>query len=364
MKIYPLNNFTSNHYPKLSSYNQDKKLGIADNSGVTQVPASAVRAKFMPTFSSLARRDSKNNIPLHSGFYRDFPTLIAAAGIINKTFPEGTMILDGACSSGEELISLYSLLQNSHRYKFVGFDKSDDALKLAGKNIYSVLENYRDDFLIKNQDDSLLVNLQKLFGRVMETAPEPDFELNEKNSLFEVDREIKYFKMKDEHRKNIDFVKLDITDVDNFLPEEEAGAIFFRNALYLLTGNYLSHGIMDRRDGHNVYIDKTACLNNIVDKVYDRLPAGGIFVVGEIPAEHVYLADKYTPKKDKIIIDKVPMFDYDIDYCMADPETEIYKKSPLHQALKKDKRFLPVFYTTTLWNRYTFDVPTIWKKVK
>ena len=180
MKIYPLNNFTSNHYPKLSSYNQDKKLGIADNSGVTQVPASAVRAKFMPTFSSLARRDSKNNIPLHSGFYRDFPTLIAAAGIINKTFPEGTMILDGACSSGEEVISLYSLLQNSHRYKLVGFDKSDDALKLAGKNIYSVLENYGDDFLIKNQDDSLLVNLQKLFARVMETAPEPDFELNEK----------------------------------------------------------------------------------------------------------------------------------------------------------------------------------------
>lgn len=358
MKILPV--MSSNLYtPQKIEKHKNNTSAVS----YASVSADAVRAKFCPSFSSLARFDNKTGHPLHSGFYRDFPTLIASAGFLKKNFPHGTTVLVGACSTGEDLISLYSLLPDAEKYKLIGFDKSDDALEIANKNIYSVIEDYGDAFLIDKTEDSTLRKLKSLFNNVMEKTSEPDFQLNAPNLMFINEPEMVYYRMKNEHRKNIDFKKLDINDIDSFLPEEEVGAIFFRNVFYMLTGNHLSMGIHNPENGHNIYVNKAECLNSIVDKVYERLPVGGFFIVGEVPAEHVYLADKYTPKNNRVIIDKVPMFNYDIDYNMADPEVEIYKKSPLHQALRKDNRFCPVFYTATRWNNYTFDVPTIWKKV-
>lgn len=369
MKILPVSNthiFCVNTH---KNRNQTQST-IQRNDGT--LPSSSFRANFMPVFTSLTRKDKYTGTPLNSGFYRDIPTLLSAVSILDKTFSDGTDIIVGACSTGEELISLYSLMPKGERYRFIGLDISKDALDIAqNKNIYSICPNYGDDFLLEQSKDKVLKLLTSCFWNVMEKTDKPDFKLNEPVFKFGFgdqnaadDNDEIYCRVKDSHRKNLNFDECDIKKINEFETDKKAGAIFFRNALYLLTGNYLSNGILDAKEGHNIYFNKSKCLSSVVDAVYDKLDNGGIFVLGDIVADHIYLADKFTPRKDKLKIDDVPMFNDDIDYYMADPDTEIYKESPLYAALKRDDRFRPLFYSNLTRNSYSQDVPTIWQKNK
>lgn len=366
MKILSLNYpkiYTNNYF---SSNKKNNSINCSNSQELSKVNSEILKANYLqPAFTSLERSDVNTGVPLHSGFYRDVPTLVESVSLIENEFPNGTTILDGACSTGEELISIYSLIsKNREKYNFIGFDLSDDALNIANKNIYSVIQDFGDAFLINSKCSAKENELKRNFYEVMVKTAKPDFQLNHFALERLEDLDVDYFRMSDEHRKNINFQKSDINEIDTFQPDREVGAIFFRNALYMMVNNSLHKGLYDKNYANEQDINRAEILGSLVDKIYDRLASRGIFVLGEIPAEHVYFADKNTPRNNRVMIDNIPMFDQHIDYYMADPEVEVCKVAPIYNSLLKNNRFRPVFSTNTSFDGYNLRVPTIWQKVQ
>ena len=159
---------------------------------------------------------------------------------------------------------------------------------------------------------------------------------------------IKYYKLKDEHKDKIEINKGNINNIDKVLPNKKVGAVLFRNAMYIETGNFSANEFSFNED---LNINKKEIIEKIVDKVYEKLLPGGLFILGDIEKDHVYIADNHVNDKDKIFVS---------DYC-----TFIYKNSPLWEALSKDGRFEPVLYKNVdapVILGKEQKVPTIWRK--
>ena len=140
----------------------------------------------------------------------------------------------------------------------------------------------------------------------------------------------------------------DIHNIKNLLPDKKAGAILFRNAFYIETGNY---GINEFSLLEDLSVNKKKIIENIVDKVYDKLLPGGLFILGDIEKDHIYIADNSVKDKDK--------------YFIRNFGVAICKEPLLWSALEKDGRFEPVFYkkvASPCALREDMKVPTIWRK--
>ena len=351
MKIYPVN------------YNNSHNLQVRkNNSSVTrknslplQYPPVTDSVNSRVNFTSLKATTGDENLFLDTAFYRDFPTLINVSRLMKETFPNGTDIMDFACSNGEEAISLYTLL-NDNKYKIYCYDTSDKALKLAKNNIYMIHDALYDRFLIDNKNtDPMYDFIKKRFYQIMEEVPTPKLSLLSKTfdsniNTLTVFNDEKYFRVKDEYRQNFKFQKGDIRNIMNIQPDKQVGAVFFRNALYHLTNNHPFGRIYDEETLNKIWnTNKEEVLEDIVDKVYNKLLPGGFFVLGTDEKEHVYQADKFTPK-DEIFFDEM-----NNEYLRI--------KSPLLKALHKDDRFTPVIsakcYTRGMGD---FTVYTVWQK--
>ena len=317
---------------------------------------SSVKPKQSPSFSSLKLKNDENNYS-DTCFYRDADTLDCAATLLKKTFPKGTDILDFASSNGEEAISLYSLIDKSNgKYKIYCFDTSDRAVELGKKGIYTVFYPMSYDYLLLPEfsmlDDPNTMEIKSKFYSVMEETKKPSYEINDINYLCQLERspyfKIKYYKLKDEHKDKIEINKGNINNIDKVLPNKKVGAVLFRNAMYIETGNSYANGFSFNED---LNINKKEIIEKIVDKVYEKLLPGGLFILGDIEKDHVYIADNHVNDKDKIFVS---------DYC-----TFIYKNSPLWEALSKDGRFEPVLYKNVdapVILGKEQKVPTIWRK--
>ena len=355
MKITPINNYNyslrniptkKSDSPAQANVCCDKKSPDAAN----------YRANFLPSFTSINISDEKGT-PLCSGFYRDYPTLFAVKKYIDKNFENGCNIVVGACSSGEDLISLYSMLDDREKYDFLGIDMSEGAIEIANKNIYGISEFCRDGFLL-DKVSGKEKELKQKFMEVMYPTKGNDAVLNFHPVFGEVTNV--YCSVRPEHLKKLKFKCMDLCD---YKPDSPAGVIFFRNGLYQIAENYLENVLYTPNympDSNN----KKDALRPIISAIYKNLDDNGIFVMGSVPAEHFYIADRCLDESQKIIVDKVKIFDKAIDYNLANPEVEIYKKSPLYELLLEDGKFKPIYKSETNLEEQKFKVPTIWKKVK
>lgn len=323
---------------------------------IVPLRAEQVRANFLMPFESLKMRgiNGKNDF-CDTSFYRDLYTLVNAGEILRETFPEGTDIIDLACSNGEEAISIYSLINDKEKiyYNIYGYDKNPKVIDLANKGVHTVYHPAsHDNFLLRtHQKNEVYKDVARCFHEIMEETGKPNYEINDPsfmNFLKEhPDFDIKYFKVKDEYKNNFKFDVGDVNDLADLGPEK-VGAVFLRNAIYILTNNYA----LDELEigSEETTINKEAVINSLVDKVYDKLLPGGIFVVGSNEKDHIYLADDFTPSCNTRFIDEYAAY--------------IYKKSPLVSALEKNGRFEPVLYSQCNSSLGEIKVPTIWRKVK
>ena len=333
------------------------KISAANNFRYTNYGFySSVKTKQSPSFSSLKLKNDENNYS-DTSFYRDIETLDCAATLLKKTFPKGTDILDFASSNGEEAISLYSLLdKSSGKYKIYCFDTSDRAVELGKKGIYTVFYPMSYDYLLL--PDFSMINgsdtreIKSKFYSIMEETKKPGYEINDINYISQIEKlpdyKIRYYKLKDEYKNNIEINKGNINNIDKVLPNKKVGAVLFRNAMYIETGNLSANEFSFSED---LDINKKEIIKKIVDKVYDKLLTGGLFILGDIEKDHIYIADNHVDDKDKIFIR---------NYC-----TSIYKNSPLWEALSKDGRFEPVLYKNVdspVILEKGEKVPTIWRK--
>ena len=222
--------------------NNQNKLYI-NNSKTTKQPKT-------PAFKGLLYIDPKTKMPLDSWFYRDYATLEAANYEIEKTFPNGAEIWDFACANAEETISEKTLLENP-KYKLIGYDSSTSAIKLAKKGIYTVFSNWYDSFLLPdNTQDSKELYLKDKFYNIMEEIEPPETErhINNKADYFNIKKfyhsfQEKYFQVKPQRRKEIDIRTGNINRIENYRNNDKIGAVFFRNALYQMTGNDINETI-------------------------------------------------------------------------------------------------------------------------
>ena len=104
--------------------------------------------------------------------------------------------------------------------------------------------------------------------------------------------------------------------------QNKVGAIFFRNAIYQITGNDLN-GILKYGDNPNIDLNKSNIIQKLIEKVYQKLEIGGIFVLGDHTQEHIFIADKYTRVEDTILYNK----NRNIRLMLESPVLSAFKKN-------------------------------------
>lgn len=355
MKILPAANLYYGTYPLKKSVYKSPEYETSQRNAA-EVSAQNYRANFLPAFTSLKYKEGENNF-CDTHFFRDYETLDKTAHLIKKYFPKGTDILDFASSNGEEAISLHAILDDSkrNRYKIFCFDKSKNIIDIAKKGVYTVYTGPSQDgyLLIKNPHDRQLKKIITSFNNLMEETVKPDYQINDEQfinfitQMYEDDFRMKHYKIRDEYKNNFEFNVGDINDIEKLYPEKQAGAILFRNAFYIPTHNLALNefDVKVRTD-----INKQEIIDNIVDKVYEKLQPGGLFIMGDNEKDHVFLADENLTDAETLFIPS---------YLAT-----IYKYPPVYKALTRDNRFKPVHEKTIDCAIGRMQIFTVWQKNK
>lgn len=426
MRISPIQNSVQNNFYTKNLHKKEQNA--------TQNPAS--RASFelpsfyTPPFLGLSRI-GENLKPVNSSFFRDYETLMSAVNMLRENFPNGATILDYGCSDGEEALSLYMLLgTDKKKFKIAGIDTDESIIRLANQGVYSIYRGSADKFLMPEaKKDPTQEELAEIFHKTMKHAKEPDEPLNNSPEFY-----LTYNRMSPKSRKqqfytprkrvldNIEYRTGDIYNLNNEQTEGKVGAILFRNAFYHLMnssdgGDLLTGDIIDdiaekfkdeiaAKEGGKEALEllfaqttleeKQAIADEIIDKVYDRLEVGGVFVLGNSINESIFFADDDTPDEDVVRFGDIPMIkerkqaleealsrDYssseadfpgitelvlapirkELEELTKREDIRILKKTPMQKALERDGRFAPV-YASPVSSMPGVEVPTVWIKVK
>ena len=336
-------------------------------------------------FKGLLHIDEKTGNPNDSWFFRDYKTLSSATSEIRENFPEGADIWDYACSNGEETISIKSFLPEN-QYKVKGFDISDDPLKLAKRGVYSLFSFWHDSFLMSGFEESYdkfikdtgyfapsieeRTGLRKIFLQIMEPAEyKSEYKyINNRYSAMLKKRinprfREEYYRLKSEFKDGIAIEYGDINHIDELPKKRPVGGIFFRNGVYQLCDNNITE-VMSGYGLNNLNINRGKVCEDLVDKIYRVLDENGIFVLGTHIKEHLFLANKSTPREDRMFLSETPFFNPNNKhhrYC-----SDLCCEQPLYKALLKDGRFEPIKYSfARIFKGDMFvKVPVVWKKVK
>lgn len=327
--------------------------------------------------------DKTNGNINDSWFFRDYETLENAAKHIAKDFPQGADILDYACSSGEESISIASLLSDK-KYKVIGYDTSTDAIRLGKRGVYSLFSSWYDSYLIPDENLPLaqsvlenhskeeclkMQNFRRVFHKIMKEIPEsPQYkDINNKSSYTGLKYQIpnfteKFYRLKDEFKDLVDLRLGNFINIGQIKKEKPVGAIFFRNAIYHLCNNNINE-VFDYNAPSGAFRNKNILMEFLVNGIYKTLDKNGIFVLGNHIKEHLYWADETTPLQNTIHFCDTPFYNDRLTNHRKYKLIKCFKDSPLEQALLKDNRFEPVAFSFVKFGEKIKKVPVIWKKI-
>ena len=338
--------------------------------------------------------------PATTSFYHDFPTLKNAVGALEKFFPKGAAILVYAGSSGEEAISIYSMLKEPQKYDIYSIDPFKDAVEYAKKGIFKVkLTEEGDGFLISGvePENEEQREARKCFNKCFTRVHKPIYDLisimppDIRDAHWRLSAEInnedflhshefqtlirtlppmiipvlqqlngeEYYRLNPEVQKQIRFVEGDIRDIADFKTDKPVGGVFFRNALYHVTNNYTNdNGLFECPD---IKTDKQKVLKELISSIEKKLDLNGIFVMGHHMQEHLYYADIYASNID----------------ILHRHEVDFYRRPINIDALRRNGHFTDI-YTRNILDAvdqpgikekfdgllpFSPDIPLIWQKV-
>ena len=174
-----------------------------------------------------------------------------------------------------------------------------------------------------------------MFYEIMEPAKEPKERLNNSLEFSRViccsepkfRKEI-FFKLNDKVKDNLEFRAGDIFKVDEEKTDKKVGAVIFRNAFYHLMDSYDGQNLftgdiaeqqreLDKEfftdeeiesmneQNESIYAkkslgEKQTIADEIIDKAYNKLEVGGVFVLGNSANENIFIAPEDAPKEDTI----------------------------------------------------------------
>ena len=271
---------------------------------------------YSPKFKGQATHEilkigNKERIIRHeTAFFREYNTMKKSVEYLKKTFPDVSepQIIIGACSSGEQALSVKMLLKGQKPH-ILGFDISKKSIDEANSLTYKIyqpkdeksrkniqdrgLSAYNDEFLafdIKKQTLSKTQQkLKKIFNQTfVETKPESEglntFSMYMKKircfiSGFKKPKFIvKTFKPRNPNNLGCKFVEGDIQSLDKIAPEGKAHMLSFSNALYHLITEDVCCGA-DREQLPKE--EAMSIIKNVAKQVNKALIHKGLFTLGE-----------------------------------------------------------------------------------
>ena len=319
---------------------------------------SAIHMCSSINFKSYNMIDNNTGNSISTNFYHDSDVLQKSVKIIEKEFPKGTNILVYAGSNGEEALSINTFLEKRQKYNIYSIDKSNKALDFAHKGIYAIHPLAEDGFLLNLNNEPNKQFLSRIFHKNFIEINKPSIPVNNvSDPIYTIQLDNinlypqKYFIPKKSCKKNVSFIKGDIKDIESFNNHQKAGAIFFRNAFYQLTDNDLN-GVFKYGDKPNIETNKRKIIQELIDKIYNKLEKNGIFILGNHLQEHIYIADRTIPLEDTILVDNVR-------------NIRLMKRHPIIEALNKNGRFKPLFeFLIPGLGNNVLKLPLIWQKIK
>ena len=253
-------------------------------------------------------------IPLRheTAFFREADTLEYIVDYLIKTFPniKTKKVLVGACSTGEEELSLRMLFGNKCNVKIKGFDLGTKAIKNANKSFYAIsvpkdspTENYVEYWGISAFGDSFLAfnksklsekerHLRNLFHKHFREVDVETKEFGFWNRLklcfqgltdfYMMNMQSKYYRLVDSLKKlNCEYVEGDIRELEKVTQGEKYHAFTFRNAFYhLITTNDDYRSQLGPKRTRKI-------LDGILPQINKALEMNGIFAIGKKEDEQV-----------------------------------------------------------------------------
>lgn len=228
-------------------------------------------------------------------------------------------IICGACSTGEEVITLSMLLNEiKNKVSILGLDISPNSIKEAKSKVYEMSYNPlrntsadKDRFLwlpnakkrLSNKEKEYKILFEQFFDKIEIKEMTLFCTKTNTNSLFLkfIDKLAEFligknsrkkyegiFKLKNEMAQNCSFQQADIMDIDLITSEKKADIITFRNALYhLITKETLIERYLT--------LESDAILDKILNKIKTSLNEDGLVVFGKEENKQI-LSNYIIPK--------------------------------------------------------------------
>ncbi len=357
-----------------NSYNKDEFIKNTDG----------ISFKGTRTTSTLQPVDNGENysdLCIHETyFFRDIDTLNFTVNYLKDNYPQGANIAEFAASTGEEAYSLAMLLNSANkdkRYTITGYDIVPSLLNSRKNHLYEITSGSVETFLHYQDNVHYKKNpeLKRLFDDFFTPIPRDwYFVENIDRELIKTIKSLKKTKDEDEIKKlkyYLQYLSISVQDRYNayYIPKKDA----FNNVVSFKTGDICDLGTkLDLPDNSPVIFFKNALYHiisfspkegddfsaakNLITQINKKLPIGGLFVMGALPADHMYENNKHDYSKDlKTIVQDGKII-------------SVYDESRVHNILR-NKGFEPVFY------QQEFDVmgdpikngnylPSVWKKVR
>ena len=315
-------------------------------------PAFKHHTGFTPIWTDDDERIITNN---KTSFMRNYPTLEFTKDYIVKNFPNGTNIAEFGCSTGQKPFSLLIMLDDynkDEKYKIHGYD-FPEIIGQMKTNLYSVEPHFTGEDLLFENSKSLdfpvpkqAEYLRKKFFSFFPvccidelTGKEEQREYRRLKSPYNIVVRLNKDKIKDV----IDFKPGNINNIDKILEKDENGVIIFQNALY--------HILNIREFGEIPTTIRLEKVFELFKKINKMLPENGIFVLGNLPADHMYTDESKTQTR--------------LAY-QNNERIKVFDSSKVHNMLYACG-FEPVYYekvpSSTPYCLYN-DVylPSVWKK--
>lgn len=310
-----------------------------------------------------------------TSFFRNWETLEFTKDYTLVEFPQGTHIAGFGGSIGEEALSelMYLHEHNKDRkYTYTSYDVAPKVVELAKSGPYVL----KLDLITPPNPWEENKKLRKLFNSCFKRVPKSLFtslddeqkarleeSLQRTTDLQQLIR-LRAFKEISQRKRDypekstyiprpgfidgvLDFKVGDIHDIAQILkPDGKTGVVIFKNAWYMLMGVVMPFDMRTVRASKGF-----AAAEKIIEDVHKILPKNGIFVVGNLEADHLY--------------DGVNGSDHLI--YQNGNRIKVCDNTPFHQLLRKHG-FVPIFYehikgVREIPDRMMVALPSVWKKV-
>jgi hypothetical protein len=263
---------------------------------------------------------------------------------LRENFPKGAGLAEFGCSvgySGYSMLVALDDINHEKKYKICCYDFPEVIEKIKHTS-YKIEKDQKNESVLWNSTEAADKNeCNKIFYKYFNIDPNPASKTS--NQIFVTPNH-------DKTNGLIKFQQGDIREIDKILTPGQNSVILFQNALYHILENYFEYDSGDYDDDYFESLNLEAA-KKLFKKINKMLPENGIFVMGNVGQDHMFL----------------PEYDDNSTLKYVNNERKrVYDSSPVHKALI-ETGFEPVFYEklsdSTPYGKYKdIYIPSVWKK--